>query len=59
MTVYVLDTGIRETHEDFDGGRARRDPMDFVDDGWNVRKFKRTVANLIVGHIWLGLLPSR
>ncbi|XP_030836743.1 uncharacterized protein LOC115922275 [Strongylocentrotus purpuratus] len=35
VTVYVLDTGIRETHEDFDGGRARRDPMDFVDDGWN------------------------
>ncbi|XP_071478619.1 aqualysin-1-like [Diadema antillarum] len=34
VTVYVLDTGISETHEDFTG-RARRDPVDFVGDGWN------------------------
>ncbi|XP_003731743.1 uncharacterized protein LOC587944 isoform X1 [Strongylocentrotus purpuratus] len=33
VTVYVLDTGVRDTHEEF-GGRVSHGG-DYVDDGWN------------------------
>ena len=36
VTVYIMDTGIRETHQEF-GGRARREG-DVQGDGWNVRQ---------------------
>ncbi|XP_071487445.1 aqualysin-1-like [Diadema antillarum] len=34
VTIYVIDTGVRDTHEEFTG-RARQGPVDFVGDGAN------------------------